>query len=378
MIQPLPLNEAERILSLSNLDVDYSTLENDFKHLMRLASRMTDMDVTLLNLLDSYTQWTIAQHGIQLSSMPREECVCQYTIAQDESFEIKDLSCDPRFEQASYVKDEPKLRYYYGVPLEMSNGVHIGSLCVMHRETKTLSPEKVELLKIIAEEIVCKLKDLQKINELKNELSDALKMQRKIAHDIRNPLAGIIGISDILIEPDEEHNKEEVLNCLKLINNSSKSILEIADNISVELFEKGSQTYSFNLETLAERISHLYLPLAKNKKVNLEFAIDKSKEHIHFSRNKILQIIGSPVSSAIKLSEPGALIKIQLSLLVQSDRNILYVEINSNAPIREEIRPNSAVLNFTKELIESKDGSFDFECNELNGLSYKLSIPQTA
>lgn len=378
MIQPLPLNEAERIHSLSNLDIDYSTLENDFKHLMRLASRITDMDVTLLNLLDSYNQWTIAQHGIQLSSMPREECVCQYTIAQDESFEIKDLSCDPRFEQASYVKDEPKLRYYYGVPLEMSDGVHIGSLCVMNRETKTLSPEKVELLKIIAEEIVCKLKDLQKINELKNELSDALRMQRKIAHDIRNPLAGIIGISDILIEPDEEHNKEEVLSCLKLINNSSKSILEIADNISVELFEKGSQTYSFNLETLAERISHLYLPLAKNKKVNLEFAIDKSKEHIHFSRNKILQIIGSPVSSAIKLSEPGALIKIQLSLLVHSDRNILQVEINSNAPIREEIRPDSAVLNFTKELIESKDGSFDFECNELDGLSYKLSIPQTA
>jgi len=377
MIQPLPLNEAERILSLSNLDVDYSTLENDFKHLMRLASRITDMDVTLLNLLDSYTQWTIAQHGIQLSSMPREECVCQYTIAQDESFEIKDLSCDPRFEQASYVKDEPKLRYYYGVPLEMSNGVHIGSLCVMNRETKTLSADKIELLKIIAEEIVCKLKDLQKINELKNELSDALKMQRKIAHDIRNPLAGIIGISDILIEPDEDHNKDEVLNCLKLINNSSKSILEIADNISVELFEKGSQTYSFNLETLAERISHLYLPLAKNKKVNLEFAIDKSKEHIHFSKNKILQIIGSPVSSAIKLSEPGALIKIWLNLLVQSDRNILQVEINSNAPLREEIRPESAVLNFTKELIESKGGSYDFECNELDGLSYKLSIPQT-
>ena len=378
MTQPLPLNEAERILSLSNLDVDYSTLENDFKHLMRLASRITDMDVTLLNLLDSYTQWTIAQHGIQLSSMPREECVCQYTIAQDESFEIKDLSCDPRFEQASYVKDEPKLRYYYGVPLEMSNGVHIGSLCVMNRETKTLSAHKVELLKIIAEEIVCKLKDLQKINELKNELSDALKMQRKIAHDIRNPLAGIIGISDILIEPDEDHNKDEVLNCLKLINNSSKSILEIADNISVELFEKGSQTYSFNLETLAERISHLYLPLAKNKKVKLEFTIDKSKAHIHFSKNKILQIIGSPVSSAIKLSEPGALIKIRLSLLVQSDRNILQVEINSNAPLREEIRPESAVLNFTKELIESKGGSFDFECNELDGLSYKLSIPQTA
>jgi hypothetical protein len=378
MIQPLPLNEEERIHSLSNLDVDYSTLETDFKYLMSLASRITNMDVTLLNLVDSYTQWTIAQHGIQLSSMPREECVCQYTIAQNESFEIKDLSCDPRFEQASYVKGEPKLRYYFGVPLELSNGINIGSLCVMNRETKTLSTDNIELLKIIAKEIVCKLKDLQKINELKHELSDALKMQRKIAHDIRNPLAGIIGISDILIEPEEEYNPEEVLNCLKLINNSSRSILEIADNISVELFEKESQTYSFNLGTLAERISDLYIPLAKNKHVNLEFAIDKSKEHILFSKNKILQIIGSPVSSAIKLSKPGAIIKIRLSLMVQSDRNILHVEINSNAPLSEEIRPESSVLNFTKELIESKNGSFDFECNELDGLSYKLNIPQSA
>lgn len=376
MIQPLPLNEAERMLSLSNLDVDYSILENDFKHLMKLTSRITEMDVILLNLIDSYTQWTIAQHGIQLSSMPREECVCQYTIAQDDCFEIKDLSSDPRFERASYVKDEPKLRYYYGVPLEMSNGVNIGSLCVMNRETTTLSADKVELLKIIAEEIVCKLKDFQKINELKNELSDALKMQRKIAHDIRNPLAGIIGISDILIEPDEKHDQEEVLHCLKLINNSSKSILEIADNISMELFEKGSQSHSFNLETLGERVSQLYLPLAKNKKVNLEFTIDKSKEHIHFSKNKILQVIGSPVSSAIKLSKPDATIKISLGLSVHSDRNILQVEINSNAPLNNTISPESAVLNFTKELIESKDGSFDFECNETNGLSYRLSIPQ--
>lgn len=376
MIQPLPSNEVERIHSLSDLDVDYSTLEEDFKHLMKLASRITDMDVTLLNLVDSYTQWTIAQHGIQLQSMPREECVCQFTIVQDEGFEIKDLSTDPRFEFASYVKNEPKLRYYYGVPLEMSSGVNIGSLCVMHRETKILSDEQVELLKIIAEEIVCKLKDFQKINELKNELSDAIKMQRKIAHDIRNPLAGIIGISDILIEPDEEHDQEEVLHCLKLINNSSKSILEIADNISMELFEKGSQTHSFNLETLAERISHLYLPLAKNKKVNLEFAIDKSKEHIHFSKNKILQIIGSPISSAIKLSKPGAIITVDLGLSIQSDRNILQIHIQSNAPASNEIRPESSVLNFTKELIESKAGTFNFDCNEQNGLSYKLNIPQ--
>jgi len=376
MSQPFPLNEAERILSLSNLDVDYSTIENEFKHLMKLASRISATDVTLLNLVDSHTQWTIAQDGIQLASMPREECICQYTIAQDQSFEIKDLSSDPRFEFTSFVKNEPKLRYYFGIPLEISNGVHIGSLCVMNREMIILNNDKKDLLKTIAEEIVCKLKDFKKINELKIELSDAIRMQRKIAHDIRNPLAGIIGISDILIEPDEEHDQEEVINCLKLINNSSKSILEITDNISMEFFEKGNQTHSFNLETLSERIRQLFLPLAENKKVKLKFTLDNGKNHIHFSKNKILQIIASPVSSAIKLSKQDALINIKLGITVKSDQNILHVKIHTNNPIINEISNESEVLNFTKELIESKDGTFSFQCNAIDGLNYEFNIPQ--
>ncbi|MDO8994404.1 MAG: hypothetical protein Q7U83_15150, partial [Daejeonella sp.] len=76
------------------------------------------------------------------------------------------------------------------------------------------------------------------------------------------------------------------------------------------------------------------------------------------------------------LSKPGAIINVRLGLSIQSDRNILHVQINSNAPLSKEVNSESKVLNFTKELIESKEGSFDFECNEMNGLSYKLSIPQ--
>ena len=376
MTKPLPLNESERIESLSNLDIDYSALEHDFRHLMKLVSRITDMDVTLLNLVDNHTQWTIAQHGIQVSSMPREDCICQYTIAGHDCFEVSDLASDPRFENNSYVKGDPSLRYYFGIPLELSSGINIGSLCVMDREKKTIDGEKIELLKIIAEEIVCKLKDFQKINELQHEVANAVKMQRKIAHDIRNPLAGIIGISDILIEPDEQHDPEEVSHCLRLINNSSKSILEITDNITIDLFEKGNESHSFNLDTLSGRLSQLYLPLAKNKNIRLEFVIDKSKVHIPFSKNKILQIVGSPVSSAIKLSKEGATISIYLELSVQSDRNILHVHIKSNDPINTDINPESAVLNFTKEFVENLEGNFDFHCNEKDGLSYKISLPQ--
>ncbi|SDM64811.1 His Kinase A (phospho-acceptor) domain-containing protein [Daejeonella rubra] len=377
MTIPLPLNEVERMHSLSNLDIDYSELENEFSCMLKIVSKITDMDVILLSMVDSHTQWTIAQHGIQITSLPREECICQYTISGTEVFEISNLSKDNRFKNISYVKNEPYLNYYLGIPLEISKGVNIGTLSIMDRHATEINPEKIELLKLIGEEIVNKLKTFNVINGLKTNLSDAIKMQRKIAHDIRNPLAGIIGISDLLIDENEVHEKIEVVEYVTLINSSSKSILEITDNIVTELGDNDSEPYSFNLKTLSDRLSQLFMPLAKNKEVTLDFFINSNKQHIPFSKSKILQIAGSPVSSAIKLSRAGAKISIDLDLGIQSDSNILNIVVKSDTPISVDVNPESVVLNFTKQFVENMNGKFDFSCDEQNGLAYVISLPQT-
>lgn len=375
MTQPLPINETGKALSLNNLDFDYLTLEHEFKHLLSLASILSGKEVVLLNLMDAYTQWTVAQYGIQVPSILREESICRYTIEGKNCFEVSDLSKDARFKESPYIKSELNFRYYLGIPLEISKGLNIGSLCFLSKDNEPLDITKIEQLKLIALEIIEKLKSLEEINTIKNKLAEAIKMQRKIIHDVRNPLAGIIGISDILIEPENQYDSKEVLNCLNLINISSKSMLEITDNIAIDLFEKENNEHSFNLETLSERISRLYLPLCKNREINFEITVDKSKAHIPFLKNGVLQIVRAIISSTLKSSKAGALVSVYLGISVQSDRIILQVQVKSNDP-EEDIKSEYTAIDYIKAPLENLGGSFEFECNESEGLSYKINLPE--
>ena len=151
---PMPEKEMERLLALTDFDLDYSNLQENFKDLTKLAAKVSGADISLVNLIDSYTQWTVSSHGISMEPMPREDSICQYTIAGGDSFEVSDLGNDDRFNGKFYVNGYPNLRYYFGVPLKSDDGHNLGALCVMDKTPKTLQPEKIELLTIIADEIV--------------------------------------------------------------------------------------------------------------------------------------------------------------------------------------------------------------------------------
>ncbi len=85
----LPANEADRLLELSSYDLDYSDMKDRFSDLTRLAAKIAGVPISLINLIDSYTQWTIADFGLDIEQMPREKSVCQYTISGDFSFRGK-------------------------------------------------------------------------------------------------------------------------------------------------------------------------------------------------------------------------------------------------------------------------------------------------
>ncbi|WP_198597312.1 GAF domain-containing protein [Gracilimonas amylolytica] len=113
---PIPDREYDRIMELSELDLDYSNLNSQFKDLTKLAAKVAGTDISLINLIDTFTQWSIAHYGLPVEQLPRENSVCQYTIMDDKPLEIKDLSSDDRFKTFDYVTQDPNLRYYYGVP----------------------------------------------------------------------------------------------------------------------------------------------------------------------------------------------------------------------------------------------------------------------
>lgn len=329
---PIPDNEFNRLLQLVDYNLDYSEWESNLKDLTKLAAKVAGTDVSLINLIDSYTQWSIATEGLPFMQMPREDSVCQHTIMGNQPFEIKDLTKDDRFKEKFYVVDNPNLTYYWGVPLKNDAGYNLGALCVMDKETKSISPEKVELLEIIAEEIINRLKIIKSVSWLKSEVKNAKIKQMQVAHDIRGPIGGIIGLAQIIEELGDKNKLEDVLEFIKIIHNSGKSLLELADEIlSSQGEDKKKPAFDpenqYNLVVLKEKIRILYGVQGEQKKVRLEVEIKGDNLEIPFSKTKLMQILGNLISNAIKFTPSGGKVTITLSLIEKADQQVLLTEV---------------------------------------------------
>ncbi|MDR6805781.1 signal transduction histidine kinase [Dyadobacter sp. BE34] len=400
---PVPANEMERLLALSELDIDYSDHQITFQDLAKLAAKVTGTRISLVNLLDSLTQWTISNYGFDIEQMLREDSVCQYTIMESDHFEVGDLSADERFKDKIYVTSEPNVKYYYGIPLKTSEGLQIGALCVLDQERKTLEPEKIELLKIIADEIVARLKTHKVLENLKSRLLEAGQTQKKVAHDIRGPLGGIVGLAQIIRDQGEHNRMDEVLEFINLIHKSGNSILDLAEEILDSHREKAtganvppaSNGQGFTLMIFKDKLEKLYGPQGKHKNIRFRVETSPLTENIHFSKSKLLQITGNLISNSMKFTPPGGEVAVDLHLLIDQARPVLQISVrDTGVGISEEniraILSGSASstdgtggeqgfgfgLALVKHLVDSLGGRINITSEPGVGTNFEINLPQ--
>ena len=391
---PVPVNEMERLLSLSGLDVDFSAHKNSFDDLALLAAKIAGTNISLVNLIDSYTQWTISNHGLDIEQMLREDSACQYTIMKSDYFEVQDLSIDDRFKDKFYVTGEPLARYYLGVPLVMANGIHIGALCVIDQERKTLGPDQVALLKIVASEIVNKLRSFKAMESLRIRVQDAERAKKKVAHDIRGPLAGIIGLSQIIEGQGVENEIEEVLELVSLIQQSGSSLIDLTSEIlgnGSGVIENEMAAYEFNLAILKNKLSTLYGAQARQKNIMLSINTTPEMESVPIRGDKLLQITGNLISNALKFTPAYGFVSVDLSL---SGRILRIVVTDSGTGLSEHsilniLSGNSLTtsgtegeqgfgfgLVFVKQLVDHAYGTLEIQSPVDGGAIFTVILPQ--
>ncbi|MHA6247942.1 GAF domain-containing sensor histidine kinase [Pontibacter sp. CAU 1760] len=396
---PIPENEFERVLDLTELDLDYSNLDEKFKDLTKLAARVAGTEISLLNLIDSFTQWTVSGHGFEVTQMDREESVCQYTIMNDAPFEVKDLTLDERFKDKEYVTAQPHLKFYFGIPLRTNKGHNIGALCVLDSENKTLNPEKIELLKIIADEIVNRLMMVQAIHSLNYNLNEAKEVKKRVAHDIRGPIGGIIGLAQLITKRGEKNKLDDVLQFINMIQKSGTSLLELADEILNAELQAATKTpelkeHELNLLQFKDKLEKLYTPQAKNKNINFAVAINPENGVVPFPKNKLLQISGNLISNAIKFTPPAGRVSVDLDLDFLEGTSMLHIQVkDSGVGLAQEnidkiLTGASTSTNGTKGeqgygfglplvkyLIDGLNGTMDITSTVGEGTQFDIRLP---
>ncbi len=391
---PRPNNEAARALAVMELDVDYTDLADMFKDLTRLAARIAGTEISLVNLIDTYTQWTIANHGLEIEQMPREDSVCTYTIAAPESFEIKMLSEDERFQDKFYVSGEPYLNYYFGIPLKTSNGLNLGALCVMDKQPKQISPEKVELLKIVANEIANRLVSLKSLQDLRNQVKAAQQAKEKVAHDIRGPLGGIINLAQLLASEGKSYKIDEVIEFMQMIYKAGNSLLDLSTEI-LSNEDKSAQQKSdiLTLQQFSDKLNRLYQPQALNKEIKLSINIAPHAASVQFPKNKLLQIAGNLITNAIKFTGNQGLVMVDLDAQQSKDALQLFINISDTGVGMDTVAIDEILsgekesdmgtageagygfgLPLVKRLVESLNGSMAIQSEQGKGTKFIVNI----
>ncbi|WBL22798.1 GAF domain-containing sensor histidine kinase [Zunongwangia sp. HRR-M8] len=339
MIAPNDSSEEEfkRVLEVSQLDLDYQSLQELFENLTNMASKITGANLCLVNILDSYWQWSIAATGMGTAVMRREQSVCQYTIGQDGFFEVDNFRDDDRFD----VPLDEKYCYYLGLPLKSSEGNAIGALCVIDEVKQEISKDQRYMLKLIGAEIIEKLEGLKKMTEINRRFHDMHSAQRELGYELRGPVSSILGLSKLAEGEDDPSMLKQYFS---LAGQSSSELIDIIGNT----LEKNSSDFlhyekgSITLTSLKDKLIALYSGLGDTKHIKLNIELLAGNQNLKFSKQSIIQVAGNLISNAIKFSSDHSTIKVVLGL-----KNTSILDM---AKFSIQVQANGACLS--KESIE--------------------------
>lgn len=395
MLNPIPSNEESRLIELHSFSITDKPIGKEFDDLSKLAAFICKKNVALINFIDSDTQWSKATFGLNLSSMQRCDSVCKYTIMDNEYYEVSDLTKDERFNSKFYVKDKPNLRFYGGFPLRSQNGLNIGALCVMDYKPGNLNDEQKVALKTIAASIVTRL-ELQKQNLiLTNSLKSNAKLLRVIGHDLRNPISGILGLTDFILSENWIEN-EDANQMIQLIYETSdklqKYVAEILEGGLALEHISDEVVPSCKIYDVLDDTIQMYQTSALNKNISILFDKNSSPAKVKINATQLKQIIGNLISNAIKFTPVDGQITVHVNpsetgyLISISDTGIgiPHEILNNLFTESQQIRRTGTSgeistglgLPMIKEMIDLMGGSISVESVEHKGSTFKVFIPK--
>ncbi|MDF2475285.1 MAG: hypothetical protein K0S24_768 [Sphingobacterium sp.] len=166
-------DESERIHALHDYEILDTAAEKEFDRITEIASRVCNMPISLISLVDKKRQWFKSRVGLEVEETSRDLSFCQYALPNDQLLEVLDATEDERFKSNALVTSDPHIRYYAGLPLVDPNGYALGTLCVIDRVPRQLDENQKQILSLLRDEVVALIvtrKEKEKYKESEQKL----------------------------------------------------------------------------------------------------------------------------------------------------------------------------------------------------------------
>ncbi len=206
--------------------------QKDLQEIVMLASVICNSPIALITLMDYDIQLIKAAIGTQQQVMPRSTSFCTHAIEVDEIMVVNDASKDYRFANAPVVANDPHIRFYASANLKSYDGFNVGTLCVYDTKPKDLTEQQLECLSALANQVSHIMELDRSLRQLKKQNSVLREVARIESHELRQPVASIMGIMMLLKENPYTEEPEYLELLDKSVNQLDERIRRIVSHVN--------------------------------------------------------------------------------------------------------------------------------------------------
>lgn len=245
---------------------------------------------------------------------------------------------------------------------------------------------------------IAKRKTTKLLLEKNKEISNINKQKDRffsiIAHDLRSPFTGFLGLTELLAEEIDEMDKDEIQFAAINMRISATNLNRLLDNLlEWSRMEQGLIPFSPKENNLNEVIKECVAPLlqtAAKKDITIETKINQNLKI--FADHHILQsVIRNFLSNALKFTPRNGTIKIEAHEDVQNTNvsiadtgigmdtkmveNIFNLDLKTNRMGTEDEPSTGLGLILCKEFVEKHNGKIWVESEVNKGSVFHFNFP---
>lgn len=194
-------DESVRLAALRSYAILDTEPETAFDDLTLLASYVCESPISLISLVDEDRQWFKSKVGIHAEQTSRDVSFCAHAIQQEGLFIVPDALQDHRFAENPLVHNEPHIRFYAGAPLRNPSGHALGTLCVIDRKPRHLTPQQEQALHALSRQVTAQLelrRNLMQLREALSERDQAEEDRETLISQLQHSLEDMRHLSDLL------------------------------------------------------------------------------------------------------------------------------------------------------------------------------------
>ena len=242
-----------------------------------------------------------------------------------------------------------------------------------------------------AEELFIANKELKQLLQLNSDKNRFISI---LAHDLRSPFNGLLGLSEVLIEDIRKLSTDEIEDIANNINKSAKSSFKLLENIlSWARAKQGKIPFDpqiLNFTNNCEDAVDVLNPIAKAKNITIDFS---TGDHINIFADVDMfkAVLRNLVSNAIKFTNAGGTISItakqmnsNITISVSDNgigiapHNLMKLfemaEVSTTKGTAEETGTGLGLL-LCKEFVEKHGGKIWVESEVGKGSDFKFTLP---